>query len=158
MVDASALFNISAELPVRVGAMPDARADALIDQLSDYGPVLVASDLGRVEIIFTVPAQTVWQATTTARAILTGEGWAPRRVIAEPTEDFDRRSELDPVVPIPPLISVTEAAERLGITRAAVGKRLRMGMLQGQKVGDSGWVIPAAAVPDQRDTDPAAAS
>ena len=46
---------------------------------------------------------------------------------------------------LPPLVSVTEAAELLGITPQGVNKKLNSGSLPGAKIGNT-WVIPLHAV------------
>lgn len=46
---------------------------------------------------------------------------------------------------LPPLVSVAQAAELLGITPQGVNKRLKNGALPGTKVGNT-WVIPLHAV------------
>lgn len=45
------------------------------------------------------------------------------------------------------LLSVTQVAERLGITRQAVLKRLRKGTMRGVKVGNT-WTIRADELED----------
>lgn len=43
------------------------------------------------------------------------------------------------------MVSVTEAAERLDVTRQAILNRLETGSLAGQRVGKT-WVLPAVNV------------
>ncbi len=64
------------------------------------------------------------------------------RLTVETSADFDRRSEAE--VPTR-LLSVTEAAEKLGLTRAGVQRRIDTGTLPALKVG-SIWAIPARAI------------
>lgn len=135
------LFNVTAELDQLADDLGPDQADELLARFADYSPVVARSELGRADLIISLPAATVWQATATARALADGLGVT--RLTVESAEDFDRRSLYGS---IPPLVGVTEAAQALGITRAAVQKRIDAGRLPAQKIGNTGWVIPAAAV------------
>ncbi len=111
----------------------------LVEQFGDYHPVVTSSSLGRAELIVSLPAEDVWQAATTARALF--RDLPVTRVQVETSTDFDRRSATE----VPPLMSVTEVAERLGLTRAAVQRRIDTGALPAVRVGQT-WAVPAAAV------------
>lgn len=111
----------------------------LLDTFGDYHPVVTASSLGRAELIASLPAEDVWQALATCRALF--RELPVTRVWAERSSDFDRRGEVE----VPPLLSVTEVAERLGLTRAAVQRRIDTGALPAVRVGQA-WAVPAAAV------------
>lgn len=112
---------------------------SLIDEFDDYHAVVSVSNLGRAELVASMPAENVWQAATTARALF--RNLPVTRVQVEASTDFDRRSEAE----VPPLMSVTEVAERLGLTRAAVQRRIDTGTLPAVRVGQT-WAVPAAAV------------
>lgn len=56
-----------------------------------------------------------------------------RQGVIAPNED-------DEMVPIEGILSVSEAAERLGITRSAIVKAARAGRLKGRKIGRS-WAL-----------------
>lgn len=43
-------------------------------------------------------------------------------------------------------MTITQAAAALGITREAVHKRLRKGMMRGELAGGTVWLIPVAEV------------
>lgn len=146
-VDArSGVWNITAELPLDASQIPNPGTDQILEELSEFGVVLTASDLGRVAVIISVPAGTLAQALSTARALLVQH--EPVSLTIETAADFDRRSELAQIGHIPPLLSASEAAAALKISRTAVIKRCATGKLPGStKVGEAGWVIPAAAVP-----------
>jgi excisionase family DNA binding protein len=56
-------------------------------------------------------------------------------------------------MPYPTLLSVAQVAERLGITRQAVLKRIRGGRLPAAKVGRA-YVVPAGALGEAPERDP----
>lgn len=112
--------------------------DRLLDALVDYHAVTSRSERGWVEAIITLPAENLRQATTTALAIAETVNVAPLLAIEVlPTDEFDARYGL---ARMPELVSVTEAALLLGVSRQAVLQRLERGTLSGSKVGDT-WVV-----------------
>lgn len=115
--------------------------DDVVDELAEHHAA--ASPAGRrlVEAVITVPAESLRQATVTALALLERAGHVETLEVV-PTAVFDARNGL---APLPQLVSVTEAADALGVTRQAVLQRLEAGTLPGTKVGAT-WAIPAAAV------------
>lgn len=118
--------------------------EQLLEQLAAYHPATGRDDVGRVLIILTLPAVDVAQAVQTGVAVVSRAHRAPALAAAAMrTEEFDRRHELG--APVPELVSVTQAAETLGVSRQAVLQRLESGTLPGQKVGST-WVVPASAV------------
>lgn len=124
-------------------APDEARATVLVDALIDYHPAVGRSLLGRLEIIMTLPAETLHQAVTTAMAVAASStGAAVHAVEVLPTADFDRLHGLQPV---PEMVSVTEAANLLGVSRQAVLQRIDSGSLPAERVGTA-WILPRAAV------------
>ncbi len=117
----------------------DMETSDLLDQYADYHPVLGRSLLGRLHLIISLPAETLWQAVSTVRALTQGLDIAA--VTIDTTDDFDRRSDAT----VPDLCSVTEAARRLGMTRAGVQRRIEAGTLPAVKIGTT-WAIPANAL------------
>jgi excisionase family DNA binding protein len=117
--------------------------DHLLTELAPYHPATGRSLGGWVEVTFTVPAETLRQATVTALAIA-GAAYDAEPIAIEvlPTAEFDARLGL---APLPEVVSVTEAAKKLGVSRQAVLQRLESGSLPGTKAGGT-WVIPADAV------------
>lgn len=117
--------------------------DDLMAALADYHPAIARSERGWVEAHITLPADTLRQAVTTALAIAEAASAVPVLAIEVlPTAEFDARVDL---VEVPELVSVTDAAELLGVTRSAVLQRLESGSLPGTKVGKT-WVIQRAVV------------
>lgn len=117
-------------------------ATAILDQFADYHPAVARAESGRAELILTLPAENLQQATTTALALVKATGHRPVRLEVLTTEEFDRRAGL---VPIPDLVSVTEAAELLGVTRQAVLQRIDAGSLPAKRIGN-GWAIARDSV------------
>ncbi|EYR62156.1 hypothetical protein N866_11160 [Actinotalea ferrariae CF5-4] len=117
--------------------------DQLLEALTDYGPATGRAERGWVEVYITVPATSLRQAFTTALALAESATDAPVLAVEVlPTDEFDARLGL---APLPELVSVTEAAQSLRVSRQAVLQRLESGTLPGRKVGNA-WVIQRSAV------------
>ena len=134
------MYNATVELDHPASVAEGAAGDRLLARFADHHPVLARSLLGRLDLILSLPALGVWQATATVRALVAD--LPVTRLTVESSADFDRRSEAG--VPAR-LLSVTEAAEKLGLTRAGVQRRIDTGTLPALKVG-SIWAIPARAI------------
>lgn len=119
------------------------RRDAtdVVDELADHHAAVSPAGKGRLNVVITLPAESTRQATVTALALLERIG-SLDAVEVMPTAMFDARQGL---APLPELVSVTDAAAALGVTRQAVLQRLESGALLGSKVGST-WVIPAATL------------
>lgn len=117
--------------------------DDAMDALDGYHPAIGAAPGKQWDVTITLPAETLRQAATTAIAVLEQQLAGEVTVIeVMTTATFDIRHGLEPV---PDLVSVTEAAAELGISRQAVVKRLEAGTMPGTKVGAT-WVIPQGAL------------
>lgn len=114
--------------------------DQLMDDYAAYHPAAGSSPYGRPELIITLPADNLDQATRTILALIAGRQVVKLEVTT--TAEFDRTFG---VPAMPDLISVTEAAELLGITRQAVVHRIDTGALPASKVGTT-YAIPRSAV------------
>lgn len=113
----------------------------VVDVLAEHAAAASPLGAGRVEVVITVPADSLRQAAVTSLALLEQAGQV-ESVELVPTDLFDARQGLTSV---PELLSVTQVAEYLGVSRQAVLQRLEHGSLTGRKVG-SAWAVPAAAV------------
>ena len=134
-------YNIRAETTV---SLDEKHTVAVLDALAAYHPAIGRSAFGRAEVIITLPAETVAQAAATATAVIAA-AIAPAELLGLEiltTADFDRRTGLEPV---PELMSVTEAALALHISRQAVLQRIDAGTLAATRIGTT-WAIPAAVV------------
>lgn len=140
------MYNATIELNTPAEAMAGAAGDRLLDTFADYHATIGRSTLGRAQLILSLPAESLWQASTTVRALTSGvralaSGLDVTAVTVESSDDFDRRAGAE----VPALLSVTEAAKLLNITRAGVQHRIDSGLLPAVRVGTA-WVIPHAAV------------
>ena len=133
--------NIRAETTV---PLDEKHTAAVLDALAAYHPAIGRSAFGRAEVIITLPAETVAQAAATATAVIAA-AIAPAELLGidiATTADFDRRVGLEP---LPELVSVTEAAAELGVTRQAVLQRIESGSLPATRIGTA-WAIPQSAL------------
>lgn len=109
--------------------------------LDAYSVVTGVDHRGRAQLILTIEATNLVQAAATAKAVTTEAGFTnPVRLEVMTTHEYDRGDE-----PIPPLVSLTQAAQTLGVTRQAIQSRINHGTLPATKAGNT-WVIPAAAI------------
>ncbi len=115
--------------------------DEYLDQLDGYHAVLAGTPAGTLEVIISLPAESLRQAATTALAVVEAAGLTPRTLDVLTSEDFDARHADDDGE----TISVAEAAELLGVTPSAVRQRLGSGSLPGRRVGRD-WRLPKAGV------------
>lgn len=138
-------INVRVELDAHIPIAPDdldALVDPLMDLLEDFDGTVARSLTGRPELIFTVQADTVWQATTLARALIGSSGHDVLVLEVMGQDEFVRRSE---DITLPSLVSVAQAAELLGVTRQSVLERVQRGTLPAVKVGDT-WILPRQSV------------
>ena len=133
-------YNATAILAQSFAQMSDDELDSILDDLAAYHPAVGAGYLGQAEVVITLPAQTLAQATQTASAVLNLLHPIGLEVIT--TESWDRRLG---VASMPELLSVSEVAQRKGISRQAVLQRIVSGTLPAHRVGKH-WAVPALAV------------
>lgn len=115
----------------------------LTNALSAYHPALSRGPRGHVVVAITLPADSVVQAVQTAVAVVTqATGAGVLAVEALSAEESARRAGL---APVPPLLSVSEAAARLGVSRQAVLSRIDSGTLPAVRIGST-WAVPEAGL------------
>lgn len=119
-------------------AKPD---DVDLDAFAQHHGVLAGTPYGTLEVILTVPAETLQQAAVTALALVAAAGHQPQALRVMTTDAFDNGY----AQPEPQTFSVAEAAQVLGVTPSAVRQRLAGGSLPGRRDGRD-WRIPRAAV------------
>lgn len=134
-------YNVELELNRRRSLDHD-DIDAVMEALAGLSPTIASSPYGRPVIVATVEADSLAAALTVTAALCRAVGGRQLGLSVLPTAEWDRRAVLPPV---PPLLSVTQAAERLGVSPQRVRQRIQAGTLAHVKVGD-GYVIPAAAI------------
>lgn len=111
--------------------------------LSAYHPTISRGPRGHVVVAITLPADSVVQAVQTAVAVVAqATGAGVLTVEALPATESAKRAGLTPV---PPLLSVSEAAARLGVSRQAVLQRIDSGSLPAVRIGST-WAVPEASL------------
>ena len=143
-----------------VAGDPDGIADSLLDALAPYHPSAGQEPWGDDvwHATITLPAENLPQAITTALAITSPLG-AVRGIDVLPTTDFDARHRIDLEAELDgvELLSVAQAAQRLGITPQGVRHRIAAGSLPARRVGRA-WSVPATALTTTADEDAASAA
>lgn len=132
-------FNAIVTLNQPYATTAEELADEVHTTLADYSPATAADITGRAQIIITLPAANVTQAIATALHIFNDAGYAVTTLGFEvlPTTEYDHRDE---VTPIPDLVSVTQAAQTLGVSRQAILQRIETGSLAARRLGNS-WAL-----------------
>lgn len=134
-------YNATVEVAHRPDpyAVDDTFGDDVIDNLPNHGTAIGISERGWMDVTITLPAASLLDATATALALIKqATGHEPVSVEVMATAEFDKRSGID--YPMPELVSVTEAAEILDVTRSAILDRITRHTLPATKVGRE-WVI-----------------
>ena len=116
--------------------------DHYIETFNTYHVAVSNPRAGEGQIILTVPANTLTQAIQTTQAIATSAGITIDALTIETTERFDTLAN---EIPMPKLISVTEAAQLLKVSRQAILQRITAHTIPATKIGDT-WAIPRAAI------------
>jgi len=141
------LFNARIEWARRARTDDTTWVDALMDALGQWHPAVGASVRGFIEAVITLPAENLRQAGAVAALIaddVVPVAGADALVIeVMPTAEFDARAGL---APWPDMLSVTQAAHRLGVSPQAVRQRLESGSLTGTKVGAT-WIVNGQRIP-----------
>lgn len=128
---------------VEVDHRGDFDVDQVMDQLENYHAAIGTSPRGYADAQISLPAETLAQACSTAIAVVSAAFGAPALACEVLTEaEFAARQGWEPV---PDLVSVSEAAELLGVTRQAVLQRIGTKSLPATKIGRD-YAIPRAAV------------
>lgn len=130
-------------IEVALKDVTEARADELVDELQDYGPAVSSSARGWLSATITLPAASLAQATSSAVAVVqTAAGAEAIGALAMTTAERDAREGWDSEAD---LLSTTEAARLLGVSRQAVLERIERKTLPAEKIGKR-WTIPRAAL------------
>ena len=116
--------------------------DRYIEELNTYHVAVSNPRANEGQIILTIPANTLTQAIQTTQAIATSAGITIDALTIETTERFDTLAN---EIPMPKLISVTEAAQLLKVSRQAILQRITAHTIPATKIGDT-WAIPRAAI------------
>lgn len=139
----TAMYAATIELNSR--ATP-ARIDDTVKALEGFHPVAGPSPRGRVKVVISLPAAGLQQAVTLALALVErATGAAAGAVEVMTSEEFDSRAAAPPAADLPALVSVTEAADMLGVTRQAVLQMIDRGKMPARQAGNT-WVMALATV------------
>lgn len=138
-------FNVVADVSIR--RLDEPVIDHVMDALVDYAGVISRAPDGRTQITITLPAASLRQAITTALSVIDDaiEPAAVTAIEAMTTKEFDARSEALEFQPVPDLVSISEAAAALEVSRQAVHQRIESGSLPATRVGST-WVIPKSTL------------
>lgn len=109
-------------------------ADHALDELPGLSAV-ISSDQGRPDVLLTLTADSVVQATALGVAAIER---ATSRTVTSctviPTDEWDRRQGF---IPLPELIGATEAAAILGLSRQRIAQLVDEGKLPGRRAGNA---------------------
>jgi excisionase family DNA binding protein len=123
--------------------------DRIHDELEAFSPALGNSIRGFRSATVSAPGETLRQAIASAVAVVEAAFGASAIVVEAMIEtEFDIRQGWERV---PDLVSITEAAELLGVSRQRVLQRINEKTLPGTKVGRD-YLIPRAAVTTKQET------
>lgn len=115
--------------------------DRWVEALKPWHGTISASPAGNLTATLTLPADDLGQAIATGLSVVAPHA-AALAVTALPEDVRDSREGW---VVVPPLMSVTEVATRLGKTRTRVQQMIDEGKLPGIRVGST-WAVPTSAV------------
>lgn len=142
---------------VETDAAPTADVvDAVMEALVDVHPTVTSGPAQTAVIVVTVPADSLRQAVSTTLSLVAGSlpTVAAVGVSAVPEHVRDVREGW---APVPELLSTTEAARVLGVSRQRVGQMIHEGVLPAEKVGPT-YAVPKDAVIARRGRSTAAAT
>lgn len=135
-------YSAHVEVDVRKNPSSD-QVDSLMSQLEPFHASIGMSEHGWLSAQITVTGETLPQAATVATAVVESALGASVIALELMTEkEFNRRGSFDDV---DDLVTVPEAAELLGVSRQAVGQRIRAKTLPAERRGRD-WMVPRKAV------------
>jgi excisionase family DNA binding protein len=133
-------YNVTVELGVDVAEL-DALEQAIEPLARDFAAVLHAAPDGRAAVTLTVRHVGPLGALAEAVGLLGGCYLELYAVAVLPTDEYDRRAG----AASGPMLSVPQAAERLGISEQRVRQLLTGSKLDGEKVGRD-WLVTEDSV------------
>lgn len=126
------MWNVIASLDVRAAAA-QAEGERLVGELAGFHPAAGVDDVGRLELVVSLPAESARTAAVAGLAVI--EAAAGRPVVAAQVlaaAEFDVRNGAES---LPELVGVSEAAELLGVSRQAVLQMVEAGRLPSGRAG-----------------------
>jgi len=136
------MYNARVEVASR--DLTDTTTDTAMDALAAFHPSVWQSDRGWAGATISLPAENLAQASAAALAIVAAAFGGSAAIACEVMTE-DERDAREGWEATPELLSVTEVAEKLGVTRQAVLQRIASGSLPARKIGRE-WAIPAGAL------------
>jgi excisionase family DNA binding protein len=141
------MFSAHVQLADRDVDVDEKRLETMLTELADFHPSIGTSPRGWLSARISLPGESISQAASTALAVVQ----AASRSIAIAI-DIMTETEFEAVqgfAPIADLLSVSEAAEYLGVTRVRTSQMIEEHKLPGAtKVGNT-FVIPRGVVEAQ---------
>lgn len=137
------MYHAFVEVDDRTPITPDL-VDQLVDALEPYHGLPSMSPRGFRAADLSVPATTFVQAMTTAAAVAVTtlpEALGVRVIACQVMTEKEFVAREEWLGDIPELASVTQVAEDLGVSRAAILDRISRGTMQAIDVGGT-WAIP----------------
>lgn len=133
------MYNATIEVEHR--GEPD--VDHVMTALQAFHPAVGVSARGWAFATITLPGEDLQQASAAAAAVVQAAFDAPLLLLeVTTTDEFDARQGW---APVPELVSVTEAAQLLGVSRQRILQRIADRTLPGEKIGRD-YAIPRGAV------------
>lgn len=118
--------------------------DDILDAFADWHAVVDSAANHHVEVTLSIIAENMRQSCLQALALLSAHDSLPTacRIDVLRSSEYDRMNGFEPV---PSLVSVTQAAATLGVTRQRVLQMIHEGSVNGIKVGN-GWALSRAEI------------
>lgn len=110
------------------------RIESLMEAFAQWQPAVGRSDHGLLEVTVTYDAPDLWKAMGFARENFDSPGNGAIRFEVLPTHVFDSRSDHGQAAHLPPL-SVSQAADQLGVSRQRVLQMIHEGKLEAERLG-----------------------
>lgn len=131
------------EVDLDLDALTSDQVDTLLGALEPWHPSLGATDHHTTSVTLTLPAEGLTQAAATGVAIAGVHG----SVLAVSAVTERVRDQREGWAPVPDLVSASQAAELLGVTRQRVQQMIAAGTLPATRVGRD-YVIARTALPE----------
>ena len=125
-------------------ARQDYDSDAVMNRLASFDAALGESERGWASATITLPAESLDQAAHMA-TVLVGSAFAAEAIACEVMTEQERDARQGWTSTPSELVSVTEAAQLLGITRQGVLDGIKHKRFQAEKVGRD-WTINRASL------------
>lgn len=129
------MTSFTAHIEYKIGPT-ERRVEQMMEAFDQWQPAVGRSDHGLLEVTVTYEASDLWKAIAYARETfdLIASADEILRFEVLPTDVFDRRSEHGQNAHAAP-VSVSQAADRLGVSRQRVLQMIQEGKLEAERLG-----------------------